>query len=77
MSYAVFSHVSVSVAGHSSYRLILLLLVRFVCVNCFLSTNLSFFLLPGFQLLLLLCCLLYVVCSAAWSLLLGSVYSRI
>jgi Ca2+/Na+ antiporter len=61
VSYAVFSLVSVAVVDHASFRLILLLLARFVCVNCFLSMNLSSFLLPGCRLLLLLCCLVYVV----------------
>jgi hypothetical protein len=45
-------------------------LARFVCVNCSLSTNLSSFLLPRCRLLLLLCCRLYVVCFAAWSIVL-------
>jgi hypothetical protein len=66
VSYAVFSLLSIAVAGHAYFRLILLLLVRIVCGNCFLSTNLSSFLFPGCQLLLLLSCLIYVVCSAAW-----------
>jgi hypothetical protein len=47
VSYAVFSLVSVAVVGHASFRLILLLLARFVCVNCFLSSTLSSSLLPG------------------------------
>jgi hypothetical protein len=42
--YAVFRFVSVVVADHASFRLIVLLLVRFVCVYSFLSTNLSSFL---------------------------------
>jgi hypothetical protein len=65
-SYAVFSLVSVAAVSHASFRLILLLLARFVCVNCFLSTNLSSFLFPGCR-MLLLCCLIYVVYTAAWS----------
>jgi hypothetical protein len=64
--YHVFGLVPVALADHASFRLILLLLARFVCVNCFLSTNLSSFLLPGRRLLLLLCCLVYLVCFAAW-----------
>jgi hypothetical protein len=51
--------------GHASFHLILLLLARFVCVNCFLNTNLFSFLLPECRLLVLLCCLIYVVCFAA------------
>jgi hypothetical protein len=69
VSYALFSLVSVAVVGHTSFRLILLLLARFVCVNCFLSTTLSSSLLPGCRLLLLLCFLVYVKCFAAWSIL--------
>jgi hypothetical protein len=37
----------------------------FFCYYCFLSTNLSSFYLPGCRLLLLLCCLVYVVCFSA------------
>jgi hypothetical protein len=43
--YAVFSLLSVAVIDHASFRLILLLLSTFVCVNCFLSTNFIFFLI--------------------------------
>jgi hypothetical protein len=43
VSNAVFSLVSVAAVDHASFRLILLLLVRFVYVNCFLSTKLSSF----------------------------------
>jgi hypothetical protein len=70
VSCAVVSVVSLAVVGYASFRLILLSLPRFVCVNCLFSTNLSSCLLPGCRLLLLLCCLVYVVCSAAWSVLL-------
>jgi hypothetical protein len=66
VSYAVFSLVSVAVVDQSSFCLILLLLARCVRVNRFLSTNLSPYLLPGCR-LLLLCCLIYVVCFAACS----------
>jgi hypothetical protein len=59
--YAVFGLVSVAAVDHASFRLILLLLARFVSVNSSLSTNLSSFLLPGCRLLLLLCNLIYVV----------------
>jgi hypothetical protein len=67
VSCVVFGLVSVAVADLASFRLVLLLLDGFVCVHSFLSTNLSSFLLPGCRLLLLLCCLVYVVCFAAWS----------
>jgi hypothetical protein len=50
VSYAVVSLVSVAVIDHASSRLILLLLVRFVCVNCSLGPNLSPFLFSECQL---------------------------
>jgi hypothetical protein len=54
--------VSVTAVDHASLRLNLLLFGRFVCVLCFLSTNLSSSLVSGCRLLLLFCCLIYVVC---------------
>jgi hypothetical protein len=61
VSYAVFSLVCLAVEDHACFRLIILLLARCIRVNCFLSTNLSSFLLPACRLLVLLCCL--VLCG--------------
>jgi hypothetical protein len=69
VSYAVIGLVSVAVVDHVSFRLIVLLLVKFLCVNYFLSTNLSSFLLLGCRLLLFLCCLVLCGTLAAWSVL--------
>jgi hypothetical protein len=66
VSCAVFSLVSVAVVDQVSFRLILLLLATFICVNSFLSTNLSSFLLPGCR-LLMLCCLVLCGMLAEWS----------
>jgi hypothetical protein len=72
----VFSFVSIAVADHASSRMILRSLVRLICVNCFLSTNLSSFLLPGCRLLLLLYCLVLYGMLAAWFIVLLSSEKR-
>jgi hypothetical protein len=71
MSSVIFSLVSV-VVDHASFRLILVLLTKFICVNSFLGTNLSSFSLPGCRLLLMFCCV--VLCGTLAALFIISVY---